>query len=158
GLTGAYVLALRGEDGAVFEADGRVGGLAKTVELGPYRFDLGGHRFFTKLAPLQGLWERVLGDDLLLRPRLSRIYYDGRYFRYPLRAKDAPTRLGVVAAARCTLSYLAARPRHSSPAETFEDWVEARFGRRLYDSFFRTYTEKVWGIPGSEIRSEWAAQ
>jgi protoporphyrinogen oxidase len=158
GLTGAYVLALRGGDGAVFEADGRVGGLAKTVELGPYRFDLGGHRFFTKLAPVQGLWERVLGDDLLLRPRLSRIYHDGRYFGYPLRARDVPTRLGVVEATRCTLSYLAARTRHRPPAETFEDWVEARFGRRLYDSFFRTYTEKVWGIPGSEIRSEWAAQ
>ena len=99
----------------------------------------------------------MLGSELLTRPRLSRIYYDGTYFSYPLKLGDVVRRLGVVESARCALSYLTTR-RGSKHPETFEDWVTERFGRRLYDAFFRSYTEKVWGIPGSEIRSEWAAQ
>ncbi len=158
GLTGAYALALRGRDVTVFEGDGVVGGLAKTVEFEGYRFDLGGHRFFTKLAPIQRLWEDLLGEELLIRQRLSRIYYDGKYLEYPLRAKDVVARLGVREAALCAASYLAQRLRPPRTAHTFEDWVTARFGRRLYDVFFRSYTEKVWGIAGSEIRAEWAAQ
>jgi protoporphyrinogen oxidase len=158
GLTAAYVLALRGRGGAVFEADTAVGGLAKTVESGGYRFDLGGHRFFTKLAPIERLWEEMLGPEFLTRPRLSRIYYGGRYFGYPLEARDVLGRLGPVEAALCLLSYLASVTRRNGEPETFEDWVTMRFGRRLYDAFFRSYTHKVWGIPGSEIRSQWAAQ
>ena len=158
GLTAAHVLALRAAPGAVFEADGVVGGLAKTVEFKGHRFDLGGHRFFTKLQPVQRLWEQTLGPELLTRPRLSRIYCNGRYFAYPLQARDVPGRLGMLEAARCSLSYLASRPRRREAPETFEEWVTGRFGKRLYDTFFRSYTEKVWGIPGSEIRSEWAAQ
>jgi protoporphyrinogen oxidase len=159
GLTAAHLLARRGEPGVVFEADGAVGGIAKTVVYDGYRFDLGGHRFFTKLEPVQHLWEEMLGDELLLRPRLSRIYFDGKYFAYPLQAKDVIGRLGVVESVRCTLSYFRSRlSRHRRAEETFEDWVESRFGRRLYDAFFGPYTEKVWGIPGSQIRAEWAAQ
>jgi protoporphyrinogen oxidase len=158
GLTAAYVLARRGVDGVVLEADRQVGGIAKTVERDGFRFDLGGHRFFTKLAPVQRLWERVLGDDFLLRPRQSRIYYRGEYFAYPLRAEDVVRRLGPIETLRCAGSYVAAKARRGEPPVTFEDWVTARFGRRLYNAFFRDYTEKVWGIPGSEIESEWAAQ
>jgi protoporphyrinogen oxidase len=158
GLTAAYALAARGERGTVFEADGVVGGLAKTVEFNGYRFDLGGHRFFTKLAPIASFWEDALGDDFLLRPRLSRIYYGGDYFHYPLEARNVLRRLGLLESARCALSYFAALPQRSHEAVTFEDWVTQRFGRRLYERFFRSYTEKVWGIPGSEIRAEWAAQ
>ena len=159
GLTGAYVLAGRGEPARVFEAGRTVGGIARTVEVDGYRFDLGGHRFFTKLAPVARLWEEMLGDDFLTRPRLSRIYYQGRYLAYPLMARDVLERLGAVESARCGASYLAALVRRPGRhAETFEDWVTARFGRRLYETFFRSYTEKVWGIPGSEIRAEWAAQ
>ncbi len=158
GLTAAYALACRGEEGALFEADGVVGGLAKTVEFKGYRFDLGGHRFYTKLPSIQQLWEETLEEDFLVRPRLSRIYYDGRFFTYPLRARDVPTRLGLVESIRCALSYLAGQLRRGGQPESFEDWVSLRFGRRLYDAFFRTYTEKVWGMPGSEIRAEWAAQ
>jgi protoporphyrinogen oxidase len=158
GLSGAYVLAARGESGAVFEADDVVGGIARTVEFDGYRADLGGHRFFTKLAPVQRLWEEVLGDELLTRPRLSRIFYQGKFFDYPLTAKDVVGRLGFVESTRCALSYLRARAHRRPDADTFEEWVTTRFGRRLYDAFFRSYTEKVWGIPGSEIRSEWAAQ
>ena len=158
GLTAGYVIGRRGRPGAVFEADGTVGGIAKTIEFNGYRFDLGGHRFFTKLQPVQHLWEEVLGDELLTRPRLSRIYFGGKYFAYPITAKDVVGRLGLVESARCALSYLWAARRRNSDAQTFEDWVTTRFGRRLYDAFFRSYTEKVWGIPGSEIRSLWAAQ
>jgi protoporphyrinogen oxidase len=158
GLTAAHVLALRGETGMVFEADGTVGGIAKTIEFNGYRFDLGGHRFFTKLKPIERLWEQMLGEDMLVRPRLSRIYYKNKFFSYPLTAKDVLGRLGIVESARCALSYIWSMRKRGQTAETFEDWVTARFGRRLYDAFFRTYTEKVWGIPGSEIRSQWAAQ
>jgi protoporphyrinogen oxidase len=147
GLTAAYVLARRRAPGVVFEADGMVGGIAKTVTYDGYRFDLGGHRFFTKVPVVEQLWREMLGDELLERPRLSRIYYDGKYLAYPLEAKDV------------TLSYFRSRlVRRRGRETTFEDWVEARFGRRLYDAFFGPYTEKVWGIPGSEIRAEWAAQ
>jgi protoporphyrinogen oxidase/predicted dehydrogenase len=158
GLTAAYVLGRRGRPGAVFEADGTVGGIAKTIEFDGYRFDLGGHRFFTKLKPVQRLWEELLGDEFLTRPRLSRIYYEGKYFSYPIQAKDVVKRLGMVEATRCALSYLWASRHRNDDADTFEEWVTTRFGRRLYEAFFRSYTEKVWGIPGSEIRSLWAAQ
>ena len=111
GLTAAYVLALRGQKGEVFEADGIVGGIAKTVEFNGYRFDLGGHRFFTKLKPIERLWNEMLGDELLTRPRLSRIYYQGKFFSYPLVAKDVVGRLGLVESFRCALSYLWSRIR-----------------------------------------------
>jgi protoporphyrinogen oxidase/predicted dehydrogenase len=158
GLTAAYVHARRGAPAAVFEANGTVGGIAKTVDFNGYRFDLGGHRFFTKLAPIARLWESMLGDEFLTRPRLSRIYYNGKYFSYPITAKDVVGRLGLLESTRCALSYLLAVRHRRVEADTFENWVTARFGRRLYDAFFRSYTEKVWGIPGSEIRSLWAAQ
>jgi protoporphyrinogen oxidase len=158
GLTAAYVLALRGVPGTVYEADGTVGGIAKTVEFNGYRFDLGGHRFFTKLAPVRRLWEDMLGDEFLLRPRLSRIYYQGKFISYPLRAEDVFQRLGLVESARCALSFLWSRRLFRMNPESFEDWVTMRFGKRLYEAFFRSYTEKVWGIPGNEIRAEWAAQ
>lgn len=159
GLTAAYVLARRGAKAQVFEADTQVGGIAKTVVHDGYRFDLGGHRFFTKLPEIQSLWEEVLGDDFLLRPRLSRIYYHGKFLAYPLQAKDVIRRLGLVESVLCTLSYFRAKVfLRGQPQETFEDWVETRFGRRLYDAFFGPYTAKVWGIPGNEIRAEWAAQ
>jgi protoporphyrinogen oxidase len=159
GLTAAYVLGLRGARGMVFEADGCVGGIAKTVVYDGYRFDLGGHRFFTKLSPVQRLWEEVMGDDFLVRPRLSRIYYQGKFLAYPLQARDVVARLGLVESTLCSLSYFWSRvnrPRLSM--ETFEDWVTAHFGARLYEAFFSSYTEKVWGIPGSEIHAEWAVQ
>ncbi|HWQ23047.1 MAG TPA: NAD(P)/FAD-dependent oxidoreductase [Gaiellaceae bacterium] len=158
GLTAAYVLALREQEGAVFEADAVVGGLAKTVEFGGYRFDLGGHRFFTKLAPIERLWRSMLGEDFLTRPRLSRIYYQGRYLRYPLVARDVVGRLGLLESTLCALSYFWTKIKRPPEPVTFEDWVTSRFGRRLYHSFFQSYTEKVWGIPGTEIQSAWAAQ
>ena len=158
GLTAAQLLASRGRAAVAFEADSQVGGIAKTVVHDGFRFDLGGHRFFTKVPWVQQMWEETLGDEFLLRPRLSRIYYRGDFFAYPLRAEDVVRRLGVVETIRCLGSYAAAKVRRAEPPQTFEDWVTSRFGRRLYDAFFREYTEKVWGIPGSEIQAEWAAQ
>ena len=158
GLTAAYVLGLQDVSAVVFESEGLVGGIAKTVEVDGFRFDLGGHRFFTKLEPVARLWDEMLGEEFLTRPRLSRIYFKGDYFSYPLKASQIPKRLGTVEFIRCLLSYLAAIPTRNKRADTFEEWVTKRFGKRLYDAFFRSYTEKVWGIPGSEIRSEWAAQ
>ena len=159
GLSSAWVLADRGVPATVLEADGTVGGLAKTVEFGDYRFDLGGHRFYTKIKPVERLWKEVLGPELLTRSRMSRIYFGGRYFNYPLQAEDVVKGLGPIESAKCGGSFLASKlRRRGQPAQSFEDWVVERFGQRLYDTFFRSYTEKVWGIPGSEVRAEWAAQ
>ena len=158
GLTAGYLLAKLGRRVLVLEAEEQVGGLSKTVVRDGYRFDLGGHRFFTKSPEVESLWLEVLGEELLLRPRLSRIYWNGRFLDYPLSGHDVVRKLGPVELGRCVASYLATVPRRKGREESLEEWVSNRFGRRLYDLFFRTYTEKVWGVPGSEIRAEWAAQ
>ena len=157
GLTAAYKLAKRGRSVVVFEADEAIGGLAQTAVRDGYRFDLGGHRFFTKSAEVERLWDEVLGAEMLVRPRLSRIYWRGRFVDYPLRAGDVIAKVGPLELARCAASYARARTR-SSPDESFEDWVTARFGKRLFQLFFKSYTEKVWGVPTDELRAEWAAQ
>lgn len=141
----------------MFEGSDLLGGISRTVEYKGYRFDIGGHRFFTKFDEVQRLWDEVLGDEFLVRPRLSRIYYRRRFFDYPLRASNALRNLGVIEAARCFASYAYARAGGDAD-EHFESWVSSRFGRRLFDIFFRSYTEKVWGIPCSEIGAEWASQ
>ncbi len=160
GLTAAWELDRLGLRPTVFEAHpSLVGGLSRTERYGGYRFDIGGHRFFTKSDEIRELWHRFLPDeDFLVRQRMSRIYYRGRFFRYPLDAKDALRKLGVVEAARCGFSYLASTLRPKRNIVSFEDWVVAHFGRRLYEIFFKTYTEKVWGMPCSEISADWAAQ
>jgi protoporphyrinogen oxidase len=158
GLTAGYLLAQRGVPVVVLEADGQVGGIAKTVVRDGYRFDLGGHRFFTKSSEVEALWHELLGDELLVRPRMSRIHWNGRFLDYPLRAGDVIRKLGPLELARAGLSYARARVGPKGREETFEQWVSNRFGRRLFELFFRSYTEKVWGVPTSEIRAEWAAQ
>ena len=158
GLTAAYLLSKAGDQVTVLEADGIVGGISRTARYRGFRFDIGGHRFFTKYPPIAALWDELLGAELITVPRLSRIHYSGRYFDYPLKANNALRGLGVLNAVRIVLSYLRARLKPSPREESFEQWVTNRFGRRLYEIFFKTYTEKVWGIPCSEIRAEWAAQ
>lgn len=158
GLTAAYRLVRRGVPVVVFEAGEEVGGLARTVVRDGYRFDLGGHRFFTKSAEVEALWEGLLGPELLVRPRLSRIYWRGRFIEYPLRPADVFAKVGPLELVRSLASYARARLRRPAEAETYEDWVSARFGRRLFGLFFKTYTEKVWGVPTDELRAEWAAQ
>jgi len=158
GLTAAYTFARYGVAATVLEAEEQVGGLAKTVERDGYRFDLGGHRFFTKAHEVDALWHEVLDDEFLLRPRMSRIYWNGKFLDYPLRGTNVIRKLGPVELTRASLSYMRASMRSKGGEESFEDWVSNRFGRRLFDLFFRSYTEKVWGVPTSEIRAEWAAQ
>jgi protoporphyrinogen oxidase len=158
GLTAGYLLARAGHEVVVLEADRMVGGLARTEVRDGFRFDLGGHRFFTKSPEVERLWHEILGDELLERPRLSRIYYRGRFLNYPLSARDVIAKLGPGELARAMGSYLAAVVRPHGPQETFEQWVSKRFGRRLYEMFFAAYTEKVWGVAGHELRAEWAAQ
>jgi protoporphyrinogen oxidase len=158
GLTAGYLLGKADRDVLVLEADDQVGGLAKTVEIDGYRFDLGGHRFFTKSVEVDTLWHEILGEEFLLRPRMSRIYWNNRYLDYPLRGSDVIRKLGPVELARCMASYLRAATKRGKKEESLEDWVTNRFGRRLYELFFKSYNEKVWGVPPSEIRAEWAAQ
>jgi protoporphyrinogen oxidase len=158
GLTAAYLLAKDGVAVTVLEADDIVGGISRTARYKGYRFDIGGHRFFTKIDAVQRLWEEILGEEFLRVPRLSRIHYRGKYFDYPLKAKNALFGLGLWQSLLVVLSYLRAQVRPHPAEENFEQWVSNRFGRRLYEIFFKTYTEKVWGIPCTEIRAEWAAQ
>jgi protoporphyrinogen oxidase len=158
GLTAGYLLAKQELPVTVFEAEDQVGGIAKTVEQDGYRFDLGGHRFFTKSKEVERLWWEVMGDEFLLRPRMSRIYWNERFLDYPLRGPDVIRKLGPVELTRSFASYLAAKLRPKGEEETVEQWVSNRFGRRLFELFFRSYTEKVWGVSTSELRAEWAAQ
>jgi protoporphyrinogen oxidase len=158
GLTAGYLLARAGRGVTVLEADDQLGGLAKTVERDGYRFDLGGHRFFTKAAEVDALWHQILGDEFLRRPRMSRIYWNSRYLDYPLRGPDVIRKLGPVELARCMGSYLVAAAKPKGNEDSLEEWVTNRFGRRLFELFFKSYNEKVWGVPASEIRAEWAAQ
>jgi len=158
GLTAAYELSRAGLRAIVLEKDHVVGGLARTVSYKKYRFDIGGHRFFTKVAPVDQMWREVLGNDFVRRPRKSRILYRGRYLDYPLNATNVLKGLGPAAALRAILSYAVARGRPRRPERSMEDWVINRFGAFLYRTFFKTYTEKVWGLPCAEIAAEWAAQ
>ncbi len=162
GLISAYELAKQGHQTVVLEQSDKVGGISRTETYKGYRFDIGGHRFFTKVGEVNALWQEILGDEFIQVPRLSRIYYRNRFFDYPLSISNTLQNLGVVDSALIVLSYLKARANAKlNPdveADNFEDWVTERFGGRLYRTFFKSYTEKVWGIPCSKIQAEWAAQ
>ncbi len=158
GLTAAYILARDGVRVTVLEADDVVGGISRTASYKGYRFDIGGHRFFTKIGPVERLWHEILGSEFIQVPRLSRIHYGGKFFDYPLKAGNALRGLGIWNAVLIVLSYAWSHLRPYPVEENLEQWVSNRFGKRLYRIFFKTYTEKVWGIPCTEIRAEWAAQ
>jgi len=158
GLSAALALSRAGRPVVVVEREAQVGGIARTVERGGYRFDVGGHRFFTRIPEVQALWDELLGDDMLVRRRRSRIVFRGRYFDYPITAGSALAGLGAPEALRILGSYLWALLRPIRPERSLADWVVNRFGRRLFELFFRTYTEKVWGLACEEIGAQWAAQ
>jgi protoporphyrinogen oxidase len=159
GLTAGYLLAKAGRPVTVLEADPEyVGGISRTVKYRGFHFDVGGHRFFSKSRAVEDLWTELLPDDMLERPRSSRIYYDGKFFSYPLRGAEALVKLGPVEAARCVASYAHARLFPIPEARSFQDWVTNAFGDRLFRIFFQTYTEKVWGMTCQEISADWAAQ
>jgi protoporphyrinogen oxidase len=158
GLTAAYELAQQGYRPIVLEKTHTVGGLSRTENYKGFYFDMGGHRFFTKSKEVMDLWVRVSGEQLLKRPRLSRIFYKKKFFNYPLKPLNALLGLGIFESMRIGLSYISWRLRPYPQEETFEQWVTNRFGKRLFETFFKTYTEKVWGIPCTELRGEWASQ
>ena len=159
GLTTAYTLAKEGHGVTVLEADPvQVGGISRTVEHNGFLFDIGGHRFFSKQKEVVDLWNEILPDDFIERPRLSRIYYKGRFFAYPLKAVEALRNLGIVESTACVLSYAAAKVRPIANPTNFHQWVRNQFGERLFRIFFKTYTEKVWGMGCDEISADWASQ
>ena len=159
GLTAAYMLSKENVAATVLESDSVVGGISRTVERDGWRFDIGGHRFFTKVTPVDELWFEILGEDeFLQRPRMSRILYQGKLYDYPLVPMNALKNLGPVEASRCIASYAAARIKPPKDQTNFEGFLVARFGWRLYRHFFKTYTEKLWGVPATEITADFGAQ
>jgi protoporphyrinogen oxidase len=158
GLTAAYELLRHGHKPLVFEKASIVGGIACTQQYKGFHFDMGGHRFFTKSEEVNKMWQEVMGDEFLTRPRLSRIFYNGTFFDYPLKPLNALMGLGPVESVRIFASYVRWKLFPHKVEETFEQWVVNRFGDRLFRTFFKTYTEKVWGISTSELKAEWAAQ
>ena len=159
GLTAAYMLHKHGVSSTILEADDIVGGISRTVMRDGWRFDIGGHRFFTKVKPVEDFWFEILGpDEFLHRPRMSRIYYRGKLYDYPIKPGNALKNLGPVEAVLCGFSYLYARVRPPKDQSTLEGYIVANYGRRLYNHFFKTYNEKVWGVSASEIAADWGAQ
>ncbi len=158
GLTAAYELGKQGVCASVLEMGERVGGIARTESYKGYHFDIGGHRFYTKVSEVEEIWHEVLDDDFLVRPRLSRIFYNGDFYPYPLNLVKTLQNLGIVESIRIGLSYVYWKIKPYPQEESFEEWVTNRFGDRLYRIFFKHYTEKVWGISTLEIRADWAAQ
>src|SRR3989344_291216 len=159
GLTAGYEALRRGfKNVAIFERDAEVGGLAKTVRFQGHRFDIGGHRFFSKSPWAMAWWHSMLGKDFRPVDRLSRIYYKGRFFHYPLEPFNALKMLGIWEALLIVFSYLRARLAPIQPESTFEAWMVNRFGWRLYKTFFKSYTEKVWGVSTKELSADWARQ
>jgi protoporphyrinogen oxidase len=159
GLTAAYVLGKRGGQCTVLETDDVVGGISRTVERDGWRFDIGGHRFFTKVPAVEALWHEILPEgDFLQRPRASRIYYRGKFFDYPIRPLNALGNLGPIEAVRCVFSYLWVKVRPPKDTSSLETYVASKYGWRLYGHFFKTYSEKVWAVPATEISADWGAQ
>ncbi len=159
GLTASYLLTKQGISTTVIEADPvYVGGISRTANYKNFLFDIGGHRFFSKSKEVVDLWKEILPQDFITRPRMSRIYYDGKYYSYPLKAFEALGNLGVVESAMCVMSFMYKQAFPNEKPETFHDWVSNQFGERLFSIFFKTYTEKVWGMSCDEISADWAAQ
>ncbi len=159
GLTASYLLTRKGIETTVIEADPTyVGGISRTANYKGFLFDIGGHRFFSRSREVVDLWNEILPQDFIERPRLSRIYYDGKYYSYPLKAFEALGNLGYIESAMCVMSFMYRQMFPLEKAETFHDWVANQFGERLFSIFFKTYTEKVWGMSCDEISADWAAQ
>jgi protoporphyrinogen oxidase len=158
GLSTAYELSRHHIESTILESTTWIGGISRTAQYKGFRFDIGGHRFFSKSQEIEDFWTEVLQDRMITRGRLSRIFYRNRFFDYPIRPLNALKNLGIGTASLCILSYLKAQAFPPKEVRSFEDWMVMSFGRTLYEIFFKTYTEKVWGIPCSELSADWAAQ
>jgi len=158
GITAAYKLSRSSVESVVLEKENDLGGISKTVNYKGYFFDIGGHRFFTRIEAVDKIWKEALGKDFLKRKRMSRIYFNNKFFHYPLEPLNALIGLGLRNSFLVLASYIYSHMFPSKREDTFEQWVTNRFGARLYETFFKAYTEKVWGMSCGEIRAEWAAQ
>jgi protoporphyrinogen oxidase len=159
GLTAGHLLSKAGISVDIFEADPiYVGGISRTVKHNGFRFDIGGHRFFSKSSEVEAFWSEILPNDMITRDRLSRIYYKKKFYNYPLEASEVVANLGKTESFLCVASYLKAKVTPRAEASNLEEWVTAKFGSRLYRTFFKSYSEKVWGKACSEISADWAAQ
>src|SRR5438045_303953 len=159
GLTAGYLLSKEDVGLVVLEADPvYVGGISRTVTYNGFHFDIGGHRFFSKSKAVEDLWTEILPNDMLVRPRSSRIFYGGKFYSYPLKPFEALLKLGVFKSTLCVLSWLKGRLFPVRNPRNFEEWVSNQFGKRLFNTFFKSYTEKVWGMSCKEISADWAAQ
>lgn len=159
GLGAALELVNHGVNNVVIvDRNSTVGGLARTESFDGSRFDVGPHRFFTKNAEINSIWHDTLGADFRPIQRLTRIYYKNKFFNYPIKASDTIAKLGINESLHAVLSYISSKLKPSGEGDSYEDWIVKKFGRKLYETFFKTYTEKVWGIPCREISAEWAAQ
>jgi len=159
GLTAAYLLSKQGVPVTVLEKDPvSVGGISKTVHYKGFCFDIGGHRFFSKSEEIEKLWDEILGDDFLKRPRKSRIFYRGKFFSYPLKPFEALMNLGIFTSIQCVASYVWVKVFPYKNPKNFAEWTTNHFGKKLFNIFFKTYTEKVWGMKCNEISADWAAQ
>src|SRR5690349_5965311 len=159
GLTAAYCLTKETPSVLVIEKDPvYVGGISRTVRYKDFLFDIGGHRFFSKSKEVVDLWQEILPDDFIERPRLSRIYYEGKYYSYPLNAFEALRNLGFFKSAACMLSFGWAKAFPIREPKSFHQWVRNQFGEKLFSIFFKTYTGKVWGMSCDAISADWAAQ
>src|SRR5436190_561145 len=159
GLTAGYLLSKEGIEATVLEADPvYVGGISRTTTYKGFHFDIGGHRFFSKSKAVEDLWTEILPNDMLVRPRSSRIFYGGKFFSYTLKPFEALLKLGIIKSVLCVLSWLKARLFPVRNPRNFEEWVSNQFGKRLFKTFFKSYTEKVWGMSCREISADWAAQ
>jgi len=159
GLTAGYLLSKDGIEATVLEADPvYVGGISRTTTYKGFHFDIGGHRFFSKSKAVEDLWTEILPNDMLVRPRSSRIFYGGKFFSYPLKPFEALLKLGIIKSVLCVVSWLKARIFPVRNPRNFEEWVSNQFGKRLFKTFFKSYTEKVWGMSCREISADWAAQ
>jgi protoporphyrinogen oxidase len=158
GMAAAYELSKKIKNVDLYEASSGVGGMAKTIELWNQKVDIGPHRFFSNDTRVNELWLEVVGKDYEMVDRLTRIYYNKKFFHYPIKAFNALKNLGIFEAARCIINYGIEKLAPTKDTSTFEGWVTNRFGKRLYQVFFKTYTEKLWGIPCDVLDADFAAQ
>jgi len=154
GMGCALKLAEAGHKAVVIDNQDIPGGLCRTINFKGYLFDIGGHRFISKSREVNALWDDVMNDDLQLVKRLSRIYYNKRYFNYPLSFVNVFWNLGIKESFLCVASYLKHKYFPTYDNLTFEGWIVNNFGKRLYNIFFKSYTEKVWGVTCNDISAD----
>lgn len=142
----------------IYESDSQVGGISKTLKFKGYRFDLGGHRFYTKYKEIDKFYKNILGSEMLIRERLSRIFFEKKFYNYPLSASNVLNNLGLLRSIKLGLSWLFRSLNKYKDEKTFDKWVSNRFGDKLFNTFFKSYTEKLWGIPTNKLSADWAAQ